>query len=153
MKIETPEDLEECYDYYSVRTGKQYKLLLKIYFLSGFNCLKEHYCMNPYFSSGEHEFTIFEIYKMLEALIYIQNKDFWNASLETSLLSHNDFISVFEELSNAFIDRFRPADPDNYYEDYEDEKYCIKKLIDLCNAYLTISKYTEAKTKIVYKSY
>ena len=28
-----------------------------------------------------------------------------------------------------------------------------EKLIDLCNAYLTISKYTEAKTKIVYKSY
>ena len=68
--IRVSED-EPVTSYYSVSTGRIYDIVCEFNFLSDFLCLKEHFEMNPWTKSGEITFSTFDIYKMLEILLYI----------------------------------------------------------------------------------
>lgn len=145
------DDWKECYDYYSVSTGQTYRKHAEISFLSDFLCLKEYFELNPYSKHGEIEISVFDAYKMLEALQYISNKDLWNSTLEATVLNDNEYIKVFEILSSTFLYRFN-ANPE-VTDDYEYDKINIKKLIETLTTFLTIHKNSDDKVKLIYKTW
>lgn len=152
--LDKNDDEEEIYfseheDWYSVSSGKLYKALTIVPFLSDFTCLKDYFDMNPYNSNGEITLSYLDVYKMREALTYIKGSNFWSKTIEEFLLDKNEYIRVFDELSNNFMERFSDSKNWNYYLD----NYAIDKLILLFNSFMLISESSESEIKLIYKTW
>lgn len=152
--LDKNDDEEEIYfseheDWYSISSGKIYKALTIIPFLSDFNCLKDHFDMNPYTPNGEISLSYLDVYKMREALIYIKGSNFWSKTIEEFLLDKNEYIRVFDELSSNFMERFSDSKEWSYYLD----DWAIDKLILLFNSFMLNSNCSESEIKLVYKTY
>lgn len=142
-------DFSEHENWYSISSGKLYKVLTILPLLSDFTCLKDHFDMNPYNSNGEIALSYLDVYKMREALTYIKGSNFWSKTIEEFLLDKNEYIRVFDELSNNFMERFSDSKNWNYYLD----DYAIDKLILLFNSFMLISESSESEIKLVYKTW
>jgi hypothetical protein len=141
-------DDEPVTSYYSVATGKIYDIVCEFNFLSDFLCLKEHFEMNPWTKSGEITFSTFDIYKMLEILLYIKNPDLWSHTLESSILSNNEFLHVFDELNLNFMNRFdKSAEWNTEYD------YALNRLIECFSMYLSVINNLTDKFILVYKTW
>ncbi len=151
LEYPSDSDYQECYDYYSVTTGQIYRKHAEISFLSDFLSLKEYFELNPYSKRGEIEISVFDAYKMLEALQYISNRDLWSSTLEATILNNNEYIKVFEVMSSSFFNRFK-SDLDEI-EDYEYDMVNIKRLIEALSTFLVIQKNSEDKIKLIYKTW
>jgi hypothetical protein len=141
-------DLDKFNEWYSVSSGKVYQCLLKNDFISDFTSLKDHFSIYPYSKNGEIEFSEYEVYKMLEALKYIQNRDLWSHTMENFILDRNEFIYVFDTVSEDFYSRF-----DDEKIIRHEKNYTLFRLIETFATYMTIKKSSDEPIKIVYKTW
>lgn len=138
----------ESDEYFSISTGRIYKCLVKVDFLSDFTELKDYFEMNPYSKSGEIEISVFDAYKMLEVLNYIKNPDLWSHTVETNLLDKNEYLHVFDCISSKFYSRF---ETDGCSQ--EPFNYILHRLIEVLNTFFTINNSSEHIIKLVYKTW
>lgn len=137
--------------YYNKSTGNVYKIIAQADFISDFYCLKDYFGMNPYNSTGDVEIHSFELYKMIEALEYINNPDLWNRYIENTILKKNEFISVFEYLDLAFEKRFMNFDGIDEEENLS--KYQVKRMLEIFNSFIFLIENSEKELKLVYKTW
>lgn len=137
--------------YYHKSTGNVYKIIAQADFISDFYCLKDYFGMNPYNSTGDVEIHSFELYKMIEALEYINNPDLWNRYIENTVLKKNEFISVFEYLDLAFEKRFMNFDGIDEEENLS--KYQVKRMLEVFNSFIFLIENSEKELKLVYKTW
>jgi hypothetical protein len=157
--IDKLQDTLECTDnsdcdldnieYYSRSNKTIYSVLAKVPFLSDFTCLKDYFYMNPYSVSGEITLSDLDIYKMREALIYIKSSSLWSKSIEDFILDKNEYLKVFDELSDNFLNRFRDEE-----DVYELGDATLERLIMLFDSYFLIKSSNDpGKIKLVYKTW
>ena len=140
--------------YVSVKSKKKYFLILESWFGSNFSCLTEEFNMNSYNKWGEHEFTIENAKKIIQAIDYILSLKY---SRDFELILDNYYLDIFKELYSPFYNRFI-KDKNEKITDEEDESgiYSLKKLRTILNTFILLedeNTLNEFEYRLIYKNY